>query len=153
LLDAVHPLGKNAVRSLLKTLDDSVQLGLTVNWLSKEGQYARVTPRQAERGLETLSIVPAMVRRSPTVVVGSIDRPDKGHGRVRMQPLQGGPMVLHYAPELQEKIREAWGKFIVGTMVVEEPENPSLPRAPQRIRILTRISQIFDTQEELTRRV
>lgn len=153
LLEAVRPLGKNAVRSLLGALDDSVQLGLTVNWLTREGQYSRVTPKQAERGLETLNIVPEMVRRSPAVIAGSIDRPDKGHGRVRLEQLQGGAMILNYAPGLEEKIREAWGKFIVGTMVVEEPENPSLPRAPQRIRTLTRISRIFDTEEELLRSV
>jgi hypothetical protein len=153
LLEAVRPLGKNAVKSLLKTLDDSAQLGLTVNWLSREGQYARVTPKQAERGLETLNIVPVIVRRPPIVIVGSIDRPDKGHGRVRMQPLQGGAMMLHYEPNLQETIRQAWGKFIIGTMIVEEPENPSLPRAPQRVRSLTRISRIFDTEEELLRRI
>jgi hypothetical protein len=149
LLDAVRPLGKNAVKTLLKTFDDSASLGLTVNWLSREGQYSRVTPKQAERGVEALNAVPAMVRRPPVVIVGSIDRPDKGHGIVRMEPLEGGAMVLHYEPGLEEGIRQAWGKFIIGTMVVEEPENPSLPRAPRRVRTLRRIQRTFDTEDEL----
>jgi hypothetical protein len=151
LLQAVRPLGKNAVKTLLGTLDDSVNLDLTVNWLTREGQYVRLTPKRAELGVEILNIVPEMVSTPPVLISGQIDHPDKGHGQVRVIPLHGAPMLLHFSPELEEKIREAWGKFIVGTMVVEEPENPSLPRAPRRVRTLRRIRAIFGSEEELVR--
>jgi hypothetical protein len=151
LLEAVHPLGKLAVRSLLAALDDAVELDLTMNWLTREGLYSSVGPKRAERGVEILSVVPAMVTRAPQLIAGQLDRPDKGRGRVRMQPLRGAPMLLHYPPELEDRIREAWGKYMVGTMIVEEPENPSLPRAPKRVRTLRRIRRIYDTEEELAR--
>ena len=53
-------------------------------------------------------------------------------------------MLLHFLPHLQEAIRAAWGKVMVGSIVVDEPEKPSLPRAPSRVRTLVRIDRVYD---------
>ncbi len=149
LLAAIHPLGKRAVNVLLATFVESLDAGVTVNWLSREGQYARLTPRRAEEGAETLNVQPRMVRRPAETIVGSLDRPAAADAVVRFQPLRGGPKLLHYRPAMREKIRADWGRYIVGSMVVEEPENPSLPRAPARVRHLVRIAQVYDRPEEI----
>jgi hypothetical protein len=151
LLAAVAPLGKRAVRTLLRTFDDAATKELTVHWLTHEGQYTKLEPAEAERGLETLSIVPQMLTRPPVTVVGAVNRPDWAAQRVQLRTLQQRTMNLQYRPHLEDRIREAWHKYIVGDMVVEEPENPSLPRAPARIRTLTRIQGVYEDPEEIPR--
>jgi hypothetical protein len=149
LRDAVHPLGKRAVQALLGTYDDSMRAKVTIEWLNRDGLYAQLTPKSAERGAEALDYVPPLIRQEPIPVSGFLDRPNKEHGLVKLSPLRGSPMLLHYEPEQEERIRNAWGRYIIGEMVVEEPENPSLPRAPSRVRHLQRIYRVVETRKEL----
>jgi hypothetical protein len=150
LLEAVHPLGKLAVRMLLGTLNDSAELGITVNWLTHEGQYTSLTPERAGQGVETLNIVPKMVTGPRVQVIGQLDRPDHARRRVRLEPLRGGPMLLHYPAHLEERIRQAWTRYVTATIVVEQPENPSLPRAPARVRTLLSIDKVHESDHGLS---
>lgn len=149
LLEAIRPLGKRAVNTLVGTLEDSVELDLTMNWVTREGMYTRLAPKAAEKGVETLDIVPHMITKRGVPILGALDRPDHEKSLVKLQPVTGAPIILHFPPALEDGIRGAWGKYIAGTMTVAEPENPSLPRAPRRIRTLTRIDHVYETASQL----
>jgi predicted secreted protein len=149
LREAVKPLGKRAVRTLVSALDDSAQHDVTINWLTHEGEYTAVGPRRAARGIDALSIVPEMIRRPSVRVLGRLNKPDYEKRVVRLQPPRGRAMVLHYPRRLEPVIGESWRKWIVGFMAVEEPENPSLPKAPRRRRTITRIEEVYDDLHDI----
>ena len=90
-----------------------------------------------------------MLRLPPERIVGALNRPDWEERRVRLQPLHGGPKILYYDAELHDQVGAAWGKYVVGQMVVEEPENPSLPRAPRRVRTLVRIEHVYESADDI----
>jgi len=148
LLESVKPLGKRAVTTYLATLNDAVTFELSIGWLTREGQFSTVSPKRAEKGIAALDIVPRMIKHEERVA-GYIDRPVAQTGKVRLQPLKGGPMILNYPDRLQEQIRAAWGRYVDATIVVAEPENPSLPRAPRRERTLRRIHHVYDSPDDL----
>ncbi len=149
LLESVRPLGKLAVRTLLGALSDAANNDLTINWLTHEGQYTVVGPKSAAIGIEALSTVPRIVRRPSVPVVGRLNKPDHEKRVVRLQPLRGRTMQLHYPLELEPVIGESWRRWIVGSMAVEGPENPSLPKAPRRRRILMQIDGIYQSVKEI----
>lgn len=149
LLRAVHPLGKRAVNTFMGTLHDSVDKDLTIEVLTHEGQHSKLTPARAERAIVTLDIVPEMLTRPPVTVVGLLDRPDHEKARVKLTPREGSPRLLDFSPHLEDRIRDAWGRYIVGTMVLEEPSNPSLPRAPARRRTLMSIEHVVEDVDTL----
>lgn len=147
LLKAVHPLGKRAVNSYIATLRDAVEHNLSIDWLTRDGLYSSLPVEYAADAVEALDIVPAMVERTEPFI-GKLDRPFDEKGTVRIDPVRGGAMSAGYSPGLREDIREAWGKYVAGTLVVIEPENPSLPRAPRRSRYIRAIHHVYGEEPE-----
>ena len=143
LLPATAPLGKRAVQMLLRTFEDSVEDKLTITWLTHEGMSAELTPERAEEGVKTLNVVPPMTSRTEDVI-GYLDQPSHEARTVRLELLRGPTHSAAFGPRLEEKVRQAWGKYVACRIRIEEPENPSLPRAPRRRYRLTRIDRIFD---------
>jgi hypothetical protein len=90
-----------------------------------------------------------MVRRAAVPVLGVLNKPDWETNVVRLRQPNGRAMLLHYDPALEPSISESFHKWIVGRMVVEEPENASLPKAPRRRRTLTRVEHVFELLDDV----